>query len=235
MTMQTIRKTLPAKMSATARGFTATITSDTIDRDGEILIPQGMDSTVYETNPVLFWNHDYALPVGKCVKLVRRARDIVGEFDFAQKPDGYAGEFFPDFAAALVGQGICNAVSVGLDVQDGGKRAPTAADFAKHGKKSISAIISRWNLREISLAPMQANPEAIITAVRKGAVSASAAKKWFNIDAAPKRYSFAIEIPKPRHRIDIALPSSAASVEPIKDIDAIVKRSVAKLRGSLYE
>ena len=57
------RKALSAELVGTAKGFTAVITAETLDRDGEVLIPQGMNSTEFDRNPTLFWNHDYAQSV----------------------------------------------------------------------------------------------------------------------------------------------------------------------------
>lgn len=215
------RKALAAEISSTAKGFTATITAETLDRDGEVLIPSGMNSREFEQNPVLFWNHDYSQPVGRSTGLKRRERDIVGEFVFAKKPEGYVGEFFPEVAAALVGQGIVNAVSVGYVPEHGGVRKATDIDRKKYGD-TVSTIYSRWKLLEVSLAPLQANPEALITAVRKGIVSPIAAKQFFGV-VAPKR-------------ISIVVPCSYST--PIKkrpiDIDKIVRREMARARGSIY-
>lgn len=216
-------KALTAQMSGTAKGFTATITAETLDRDGEVLIPQGMNSKEFEQNPVLFWNHDYGQPVGKCVGLKRGDRSIVGEFVFAKKPDGYSGEFFPEIAASLVGQGIVNAVSVGYVPEPGGIRRATDIDRKKYGE-SVSTVFSRWKLLEVSLAPLQANPDALITAVKKGIVSPVAAKKFFGIDA-PRRTVVTIDLPAPR--------STEKKSAPI-DLAEIVRREVARARGSIY-
>jgi hypothetical protein len=181
-----------------------------------------MNSKEFEQNPVLFWNHDYSEPVGKCVGLKRRERDIVGDFAFAQRPEGYAGEFFPEVAAALVGQGIVNGVSVGYVPEDGGTRRATEVDRKKYGG-NVSTIFSRWKLLEVSLAPLQANPEALITAVKKGVMSPVAAKKWFGIEA-PKRVVVTVNVPA---------PSTGAKRAPI-DIDTIVKREIARAKGAIY-
>jgi HK97 family phage prohead protease len=173
--MNTItRKALTAELRGTAKGFTAVITAETLDRDGEVLIPQGMNSTEFDRNPTLFWNHDYAQPVGRCNGLKRKESTIVGDFTFAQRPDGYQGEFFPEVAAALVGQGIVNAVSVGYVPEDGGVRKAIDADRRKYGDR-VHTVYSRWKLLEVSLAPLQANPDALITAVKKGIMSPVAA------------------------------------------------------------
>lgn len=217
-----MRKTLTAELTGTAKGFTAIITAETLDRDGEVLIPQGMNSTDFEKNPTLFWNHDYSVPVGRNVSLKRRERDIVGEFVFAKRPDGYSGEFFPEVAAALVGQGIVNAVSVGAMPDENGIRRATEIDRKRYGPR-VERVISRWRLLEVSLAPLQANPEAVITAVRKGLCSPEGAQKWFGIDP-PKRTVVTVEIPA---------PSSGARSRSMMVSD-IVEREIARARGSLY-
>lgn len=217
------RKALAAEVSSTAKGFTAVITAETLDRDGEVLIPQGMNSREFDQNPVLFWNHDYAKPVGKCVGLKRGDRSIVGEFTFAKKPEGYVGEFFPEVAAALVGQGIVNAVSVGYVPESGGIRRATDVDRKKYGD-DVQTVFSRWKLLEVSLAPLQANPDALITAVKKGLVSPVAAKQFFGVEP-PKRTVVTIALDAPR--------STEKKAAPI-DLSEIVRREVARARGSIY-
>ena len=215
------RKALEAQISGTAKGFSAVITAETLDRDGEVLIPSGMNAKEFEKNPTLFWNHDYSEPIGTTTELKRRERDIVGEFVFAKRPDGYSGEFFPEVAAALVGQGIVRAVSVGYVPEDGGVRRATEPDRKRYGA-GVKTIYSRWKLLEISLAPLQANPDALITAVRKGIVSPVAAKRFFGVEA-PSRTVVSVTIPAPsfekRHR-------------PM--IEAAVEREIARARGRLY-
>ena len=219
-TMQT--KALTAQIAPSASGFTAVITSETIDRDGEVLIPSGMNSKEFDRNPTLFWNHDYAEPVGKAVgPLKRKEREIVADFVFAKRPDGYAGEFFPEVAAALVGQGIVSGVSVGYVPEEGGVRMATDIDRKKYGG-SVSRIFSRWKLLEVSLAPLQANPEALITAVKKGLCSPVGAKRWFGIEV-PKRIVVTVDVPA---------RSTVQKRKPM-DVDAIVRREIARAKGAV--
>lgn len=219
-TMQT--KALTAQIAPSASGFTAVITSETIDRDGEVLIPSGMNSKEFDRNPTLFWNHDYAEPVGKAVgPLKRKEREIVADFVFAKRPDGYAGEFFPEVAAALVGQGIVSGVSVGYVPEEGGVRMATDIDRKKYGG-AVSRIFSRWKLLEVSLAPLQANPEALITAVKKGLCSPVGAKRWFGIEV-PKRIVVTVDVPA---------RSTVQKRKPM-DVDAIVRREIARAKGAV--
>jgi HK97 family phage prohead protease len=217
-----ITKALAAEVSATAKGFTAVITAETLDRDGEVLIPSGMNSREFEQNPVLFWNHEYDKPVGKSLGLKRRERDIVGDFVFAKRPDGYSGEFFPEIAAALVGQGIVSAVSVGYVPEEGGVRPANTVDRKKYGD-TVRTVFSRWKLLEVSLAPLQANPEALITAVKKGVMSPTAARKFFGVEA-PRRTVVTIEVPA---------PSTRRKAAPI-DLSEIVRAELARAKGSIY-
>jgi HK97 family phage prohead protease len=218
------RKTLDAKFIPTARGFTATITTATLDRDGEVVIPQGMDSTEFESNPVLFWNHDYNQPVGKCVSLKREPAGIIGDFVFAKRPDGYEGDYFPEFVASLVGQGIVRGVSIGYMSAEGGTRRATPEDRKRYGD-TVQTVFSKWKLLEVSVAPLQANPDALVTAINKGAVSATGAKRWLGFTAATTRHRIEIALPA-------AVPASRAKSAPI-DYLGITRRELARARGLL--
>ena len=220
MTDTLVRKALAAELKGTARGFSAVITAETLDRDGEVLIPQGMNSTEFDRNPTLFWNHDYAQPVGRCNGLKRKESTIVGDFTFAQRPDGYQGEFFPEVAAALVAQGIVNAVSVGYMPEDGGVRKAIDADRKRYGER-VHTVYSRWKLLEVSLAPLQSNPDALITAVKKGIMSPVAAKRFFGIET-PKRTV-----------ITVGVPSTGTKRAPI-NVEEVVKREIARAQGRIF-
>lgn len=220
------RKQLDATFQATASGFTATITSPALDRDYEVVIPQGMNATDYMRNPVLLWNHDSNMPVGKCVGLKREGNSIVGDFTFAQRPDGFEGAYFPEFAASLVAQGIVRGVSIGYASEPGGTRRASADDRRKYGE-ATQTVFSRWKLWEVSLAPVQSNPDALVTAIRKGAVSAEGAARWLGFNAPqPARHTVLITVPPARKG------ASPARIAPI-DYSAAVKRALARERGSI--
>jgi len=215
------RKALQAQVAPTPSGFTATITTESLDRDGEVVVPQGMNSQEFERNPILLYNHDATLPIGKCVGLRRRDTGIEGDFVFAQRPDGYAGDYFPEFVASLVGQGIVKGVSIGYAPLQGGIRRASLDDRKRYGD-AVHTVFSRWKLLEISVAPLQSNPDALISAIRKGAVDGRAAKRWLGV--VDRRVSIRVEIPAPA--------SSREARRPIS-IDDIVAREVARARGRI--
>ena len=44
----------------------AMITTTSVDSDGDIILPEGIDFSIYKKNPVVFLNHNYSLlPVAK--------------------------------------------------------------------------------------------------------------------------------------------------------------------------
>jgi hypothetical protein len=87
----------------------------------------------------------------------------------------------------------------------------------------VHTVYSRWKLLEVSLAPLQANPDALITAVKKGMMSPVAAKRWFGIDA-PKRTVVTVSVP---------VPSTKDAARPI-DVDEVVRREIARAQGRIY-
>jgi len=157
------------------------ITTESIDRDGEVVVAQGLDTTNYDSNPVVFWNHDYNDPIGAISDLVRGDDAIEASFRFAQKPDGWEGPFKPQYVEALVMQGIVKGISIGFKPKEDGTRKATDVDRAKYGDR-VHTVYSKWELMEVSIAPLPANPRALITAVSKGYVDREQVKAFAGVD-----------------------------------------------------
>lgn len=227
------RKTLAATVEAKSSGIVAKITTDSVDRDGEVLIPQGMNSQDFEKNPVLFYNHEYDQPVGRVTNLKRTDGAVYGNLSFAQRPDGYQGDFFPEFVEALVRQGIIKGVSVGFVPEGGGARAATKADRAKFGGQ-IKRVFNKWKLLEVSIAPLPANQDALIEAVEKGLVTPIQVKKYLHADLpekkVPKKKRHKIKL-RARKRVQISL----IEPDPIeKQIGYLADKAVLRKQGQLY-
>lgn len=169
----------------------ATITTETIDRDGEVLISQGMDATSFERNPQLFYNHDWSNPIGNALDLRRSDRQIDATLVFAQRPDDWGDSpYFPKYVESLVTQGVVRGVSIGFQPKDDGVRKATDVDRKQYGDK-VHTIYSKWDLMEVSIAPLPANPRALVTAVTKGAVDRAAAKAFAGVEA-PRRIQIVV-------------------------------------------
>jgi len=187
-------KTLNATLESDGIKVDATITTESIDRDGEVLIAQGMDSTEFEENPVLFYNHDYSQPVGRVTALKRGKNKVDATMEFAKRPEGFQGSYFPEFIESLVSQGVVKGISVGFVPKQGGVRKASKADKDNYGGE-VSQVYSQWKLLEVSIAPLPANGTALVQAVRKGAVSRDDVTKWIGD---PGRVRTIIEILVPK-------------------------------------
>lgn len=229
--MQHLTKSLPASIKASNNTFSAVITTDAVDNVGEVLLPDGMIAAEFMRRGTIFWNHDYNRPVGKIVgELKRLANGWESSWEFAEKPADYTGEWFPDAVRALVSQGVVKGVSVGLDPIE--MRPPTPKDRAIYGPQ-CSRVISKWKLLEWSIAPLQCNPDALVTAVRKGFVTLDAVRPDFPSVDFDKEPVQAEPEPAPakKRRVVIAFLSQDRT---LVDVKKEVRDAVARLTGALY-
>ncbi len=150
------------------RAIVATMTTNTVDRDGEVLQPQGMNSTNFEKNPVVMLQHSYgSLPVGKVTSIKRGQGKWTAKIIPAERPETHPSnlEWMPDTVYSLFKQGVMCAVSVGLIPQE--TRAPTPKDIESFGE-NVRRVVGKWDLLELSLCAIPCNPDAVATAVGKG-------------------------------------------------------------------
>lgn len=235
MTTDTIiRKGLPAEIRLERGMFVADITTDALDRDGEIVVPGGCNSKEYEQNPIVLWNHERNLPVGQCVSFKRLDTHIRAATMFARRPDDYVGEFFPDFARAMVEQRIVRGVSIGFVPIEGGGRHPTKADREKYGD-GVRWIHSKWKLVEFSLAPLQANPEALIMAVGKG-LDRGRLAKCFGCDIPERVVELAKDIAATpeRKRLVVSIPAIPLADRVKALVSEAMAEETARRRGKIH-
>lgn len=178
MTMEKLTKAFSADMSFVdgERAIVVTLSTPIADRDGESLLPMGMNSKNFEQNPVFCYFHDYKkLPVGKVAALTRDSNKIVGKVIFADRPETHPPglEWIPDTLFSLYQQGIMKAVSVGLEPYE--VRPPTPLDKKQFGD-GCRTVVSKWHLTELSACTIGVNPEALAIAVSKGICSEATAK-----------------------------------------------------------
>jgi HK97 family phage prohead protease len=225
-----IRKGLPAEIKLERGQFTARISTDALDRDGEIVVPGGMNSKEYERAPVVFWNHDRNMPIGQCVALKREERWITATAQFATRPENWEGQWFPDFAKAMVEQRIIRGVSIGFVPLPDGGRHPTKGDREKWGD-GITWVHSKWKLLEFSLAPLQANPEALVLAVGKGLDRGRLAKCFgCEIPDAPPTPPPAPE----RKRLVISIPAIPLAERVKALVGEAMAEETARRRGKVH-
>lgn len=205
----------------------AKISSAVVDRDGEVLLPQGMNTTQYDANPILFWNHDYEKVLGNVTNIKRDKNSIYGQLNFAPRPAGTQHEWMPESVEHLVRTGFIRGVSVGFVPEDGGVRQASLNDRKQFGAEA-KRVYNRWKLYEVSVAPLPANQDALIEAVGKGIVSPIHAKAVFGYEAPSTRTVITLKPPS-RSRV-IVRKRQTKSI----DTESVVRAEVARLRGQIY-
>jgi HK97 family phage prohead protease len=121
----------------------------TIDSIGDLMFPEGAKTDRYKKNPIVLFNHDRTLPVGKAL-------------EYKALPEGFwikailANSIIPQvkFVRDLVRQGILKMFSIGFN--------PIKE---KQGPNGTNEIVE-WELHEVSLVPLPMNADAEFSLVK---------------------------------------------------------------------
>ena len=150
--MKKYLKALVEKINEDEGTLDVAIASDnSIDRDGEIIDPDGMSFKDFKKNPVLLWAHDYrSEPIGKVVSIKKEGNKILFKPKFAIDIDPKARKIFEFFK-----QGYLNAFSIGFQ--------PKEAEMQDKKGNSVR-VFTKSELLEISAVPVPANPNALVMA-----------------------------------------------------------------------
>jgi len=149
---------------AAERVRTFCISSDSPDRDNDVIHVDGWETANYAKNPVVLWAHNYAsLPVGRGSNVRVAGHRVLMDIEFADTDEGNG-------CLALVDAGMLNATSVGF------RPLESSYDSQREGINFI-----RQELLEVSIVPVPANADALI--VRRAAqtlgLSAATITKMF--------------------------------------------------------
>ncbi len=140
-----------------------TISTSTPDRAHDVVETGGIDTTAFETNPVVMWAHDYAqLPIGRCVSIERLQNKLVGIVEFvAADLNPFAEQVF-----RLVKAGFLRACSIGF------RPLEWEYDDERGGVTFQKSELLEW-----SICPIPANAEALVAA-RASGIDTFILKEW---------------------------------------------------------
>jgi hypothetical protein len=156
-----------------------TITTDVVDREGDVVMPSGIMVGNYKNNAVMQWAHKYdELPIGKSVEMwantiksVNKDGEPVDQAAIQAavvfQPDSNYHESYSGLRGSMVRRmyltGFLNAVSIGFDPQEW-EELEKKIDEGKgliitstDGTRFLS-----WELLEFSAVPVPANPQALM-------------------------------------------------------------------------
>ncbi len=134
------------------------ISTDEVDRHGDVILAQGWQLDAYRNNPVFLWAHDYARPViGRAVEVWQEPHRLLAKMKFA--PTEFAQE-----VAMLYRTGYQKGVSVGFK--------PLRYEERRHEKTGsfLGIRFLEQELLETSAVPVPANRNALRRALDQAPV-----------------------------------------------------------------
>jgi len=184
--------------AAGKREVVATVSTDSVDRDREVVIPKGISLTNYRQNPVVLWGHMSAMPpVAKSLWIKTVDDAVISKMEFAET------EFAEDIFN-LYKNGFMRAFSIGFQYIEGS--APEEKEIiANPSWAKCRFVIRKSELWEYSAVSIPANPDAVSMAVSKGELDLSEATL----------HQLGIRVPNPRRPILFMLPKTACVLEEV--------------------
>lgn len=151
-----------------ARTIDAVISTEQVDRDGEVILTRGIKLDRYRDNPVVLFMHDPYSLIAKCndgPKIRKRGgvTQLVGKAHFADTPLAY--EVF-----ALASGEFLRGASIGMLPSSLSVREPKPDELRRDNFKGARAVIDKSEMIEFSFVSIPANADALTTAMTKGLI-----------------------------------------------------------------
>ena len=160
-------------MNPGERSDVSWISTESVDRCGEVVLSRGMNDSQFQGNPLVTLGHAYYLPpVGKSLWRKRvKDGDLVGikaKTKYPERPETWPADesWAPDKVFSLVQAGMLQGKSIGF--------LPTKVHFAdgKEAKKESwpegTLVFDEWLLLEYAVCYLPANQDALVEQVSKG-------------------------------------------------------------------
>jgi hypothetical protein len=166
----------PTELNPGERSDVSWISTESVDRMGEVVVARGMNDSQFQGNPLVTLGHAYWMaPVGKSLWR-RRVKDgalvgIKAKTQYPPRPDGWPADeaWVPDKVLALVQAGLLQGKSIGFLPTK--VHIPDEKEVRKNGwGDQVSLVIDEWLLLEYACVFLPANQDALVEAVSKGAM-----------------------------------------------------------------
>jgi hypothetical protein len=170
----------PGELNLDERWDVSWISTESVDRTGEVVLARGMDDSQFRLNPIVTLGHNYDLPPAGISLWRRRAREgaapnlrvgIKARTQYPGRPESWPADqpWLPDQVFALVQAGLLRGKSIGfLPLR---VHAPDDREVRSRGwGDGVRLVIDDWLLLEYACVTLPANQDALVEAVAKGAV-----------------------------------------------------------------
>ena len=153
---------------------TSIITTSMLDRDREVVIAEGIDWKQFKKNPIVTFAHMYdCLPVGRCLwvkaEKFKGANGWIAKTRYTPRPGAdiwpVTEAWFPDAVFHFIKCEDLRGKSIGfipLSI-----RPPTDKELKMPEMANCRCIFDKVLALEYAVAPVQANPDALVQTVSK--------------------------------------------------------------------
>lgn len=157
------------------RTHMATLSTPAVDLDDEVVLPKGIDFTVFKKNPLAYFGHAWrGFPIGNWKDWVVSHSGLKATLDIVPRPNDKPKEqsWEADDVNYLVHRKVLRGVSIGFKRLE--QSRPEPKEIEKNPEWSRARTILRsCLLLEASVVPMPCNHEAWLKEVSQGSVSKS--------------------------------------------------------------
>jgi hypothetical protein len=161
----------PSELNPGERSDVSWISTESLDREGEVVIARGMNDSQFQANPLVTLGHAYWMPpVGKSLWRKRaKDGDLVGikaKTKYPEKPAEWTDAWPPDKVFSLVQAGLLQGKSIGF--------LPTKVHLADRKEAAQrdwpegTLVFDEWLLLEYAVVFLPANQDALVESVSKG-------------------------------------------------------------------
>lgn len=206
------------KIDVEKRTVDGVISTESIDRDDEVVLARGLKFEQFHKNPVVLFMHDAYCPIGKCddgPKLRKRGgmTEVVATTKFADTD--LANEVFE-----LTKGEFLRGISIGMSPYSIDRSAPEPQEIRKRPELAkVRLMIRGAELAEYSFVTVPSNPDALTTAVSKGMIRYTEPylERFIRVvkDAEPRKTSI-VRVVKDAPRSITRVPVSIVPVDPAK-------------------
>lgn len=152
------------KINESERTLTAIGSKEVMDRDGDVIKINGIDTKAYKTNPVVIWAHNYSeLPIAKAEKVWKSGDELKFKLQFATAEENPKAELVFN----LYKGGYLNAFSIGFIPDQTKVDYPREQEKNRNKKNVPWRIFNNVELLEISAVPVPANASAVMAGINK--------------------------------------------------------------------
>lgn len=125
------------------------VSNSGLDRYGEHILVEGIDTKQVMRNPVVLWAHQYSgLPIGQILKLWRSNGNLMARIKL-----DYDIYEFANIVYQMILRGTINAVSIGGLIIEFGEGEDGKTDYS---------VIAKLEMVELSVVPVGAHPDALV-------------------------------------------------------------------------